>query len=100
MVRYVHVANSFILFSGDYPVETVEMMRKICCESEAAIFHRVVFDELRLLTPKPTETVVTTAIAAVDAAFSQNAAAILCLTTTGRYSTEFIWILLHNLLHV
>ena len=91
---------SFILFSGKYPVVTVEMMRKICCESEAAIFHRVVFDELRLLTPTPTETVVTTAIAAVDAAFSQNAAAILCLTTTGRYSTELIWRLLEILFHL
>lgn len=48
------------------------------------MFHRVVFDELRLLTPKPTETLTTTAIAAVDAAFSQSAAAIICLTTTGR----------------
>ena len=91
---------SFILFSGKYPVETVEMMRKICCESEAAIFHRVVFDELRLLTPTPTETVVTTAIAAVDAAFSQNAVAILCLTTTGRYFTELIWRLLEILFHL
>ena len=69
---------------GKYPEKTVEMMHKICCESEAAMFHRVVFDELRLLTPKPTETLLTTAIAAVDAAFSQNAAAIMCLTTTGR----------------
>ena len=79
------------MFSGKYPEKTVEMMHKICCESEAAMFHRVVFDELRLLTPKPTETLLTTAIAAVDAAFSQNAAAIMCLTTTGRYlSIEFI----------
>lgn len=69
---------------GKYPVEAVEIMHKICCEAEAAMFHRVVFDDLRLLTPKPTETTVTTAIAAVDASFSQNAAAIICLTTTGR----------------
>lgn len=60
------------------------MMHRICVEAEAAMFHRVVFDELRLLTPKPTETTQTTAIAAVDAAFSQNTAAIICLTTTGK----------------
>ena len=59
-------------------------MHRICCEAEAAMFHRVTFDELRLLTPKPTETMITTAIAAVDAAFAQSAAAIICLTTTGR----------------
>ena len=69
---------------GRYPVLTVQMMHKICCEAEAAMFHRVVFDELRLLTPKPTETGITTAIASVDAAFSQNSAAIVCLTTTGK----------------
>ena len=66
------------------------MMHKICCEAEAAMFHRVVFDELRLLTPKPTETLTTTSIAAVDAAFAQNAAAIICLTTTGRYIVKYI----------
>lgn len=65
-------------------MEAVEIMRKVCLEAEAAMFHRVVFDELRLLTPKPTLTVVTAAIAAVDAAFQQNAAAIITLTTTGR----------------
>jgi len=70
--------------AGKYPVEAVEIMRKVCLEAEAAMFHRVVFDELRLLTPKPTLTVVTAAIAAVDAAFQQNAAAIITLTTTGR----------------
>jgi pyruvate kinase len=69
---------------GKYPVATVKIMDKICCEAEAAMFHRVVFDELRQLTSKPTETMITTAIAAVDASFSQNAAAIVCLTTTGR----------------
>ncbi|XP_003382927.1 PREDICTED: pyruvate kinase PKM-like [Amphimedon queenslandica] len=69
---------------GKYPVEAVDIMHRICCEAESAMFHRVVFDELRLLTPKPTETLTTTAIAAVDAAFSQSAAAIICLTTTGR----------------
>ena len=60
-------------------------MSKVCLEAEAAMFHRVVFDELRHLTPKPTLTVTTTAIAAVDASFRQNAAAIITLTTTGRY---------------
>ena len=60
-------------------------MSKVCLEAEAAMFHRVVFDELRHLTQKPTPTVTTTAIAAVDASFQQNAAAIITLTTTGRY---------------
>jgi pyruvate kinase len=73
---------------GAYPVEAVTIMSKIALEAEAALFHRNRFDELRRLTPKPTTTVQTTAIAAVDASFAQNAAAIITLTTTGR--TAFV----------
>ena len=62
------------------------MMSKICLEAEAAMFHRVVYNELRDLTPTPTPTTTTTSIAAVDASFSQNCAAIICLTTTGRWA--------------
>ena len=69
---------------GKYPVEVVNLMHKVCLEAEAAMFHRVVFEEIRRLTPKPTNTATTAAIAAVDASFQQNAAAILTLTTTGR----------------
>ena len=65
---------------GKYPVEAVAIMSKVCLEAEAAMFHRVVFDELRHLTPKPTLTVTTAAIAAVDASFQQNAAAIITMT--------------------
>ena len=71
-------------YVGKYPVQAVEMMHKVCCEAEAVMFHQVVLDELRFLTPKPTDVMTTTAIAAVDASFSQNAAAIICLTITGR----------------
>ncbi|XP_065886442.1 pyruvate kinase PKM-like isoform X2 [Dysidea avara] len=69
---------------GKYPVEAVRMMSSVCLEAEAAMFHRVMYHELRDLTPTPTPTTTTTAIAAVDASFSQNCAAIICLTTTGR----------------
>ena len=51
------------------------------------MFHRVMYNELRDLTVTPTPTTTTTAIAAVDASFSQNCAAIICLTTTGRCAT-------------
>ena len=78
---------------GKYPVEAVQMMSKICLEAEAAMFHRVVYHELRDLTPTPTSTTTTTSIAAVDASFSQNCAAIICLTTTGRWATIRMFIL-------
>jgi pyruvate kinase len=73
---------------GKYPLQAVKIMSKIALEAEAAMFHRDRFNELRRLTPKPTTTVQTTAIAAVDASFAQMAAAIITLTTTGR--TAFV----------
>ena len=61
-------------------------MSKVCLEAEAAMFHRVMFDDLRHLTPRPTPTIQTAAIAAVNASFQQDAAAIMTLTITGRYA--------------
>ena len=69
---------------GKYPVEAVHMMASVCREAEVAMFHQLVFTEIRDNTPTPTETGETIAIAAVNAAYSQNAGAIICLTTTGR----------------
>ena len=71
--------------TGKYPVEAVAVMSRICQEAEAAMFHTAKFNELRSLTHIPSPTVTTIAIAAVDASFQQNAAAIVTLTTTGRY---------------
>lgn len=73
---------------GKYPAEAVSIMSQICLEAEAAMFHSVVFGELRSLTRTPTMTVQTIAIAAVDASFQQNAAAIITLTTSGK--TAFV----------
>jgi pyruvate kinase len=69
---------------GKYPVEAVTMMAKVCREAEAVMFHRMYFSNIREEIPLPTETGETIAQAAVSAAFSQNASAIICLTTTGR----------------
>ena len=69
------------------------MMDKVCLEAEAAMSHHVMYNELCGLTSTPTSTTTTTAIAAVDASFSQNCAAIICLTTTGRWATNTIRIM-------
>jgi pyruvate kinase len=74
--------------SGKYPAEAVGIMSQICLEAEAAMFHSVVFGELRSLTRTPTVTVQTIAIASVDASFQQNASAIITLTTSGK--TAFV----------
>ncbi|KZO95030.1 pyruvate kinase [Calocera viscosa TUFC12733] len=68
---------------GNYPLEAVTMMADICYLAESAICYPPLFDELRALAPRPTDTVETVAIAAVSAALEQNAAAILVLSTSG-----------------
>ncbi|KAH7928522.1 pyruvate kinase [Leucogyrophana mollusca] len=68
---------------GNYPVESVLMMAETCLLAEAAICYPPLYDELRAIQPRPTETAETVAIAAVAAASEQNASAILVLSTSG-----------------
>ncbi|XP_003739734.1 pyruvate kinase PKM [Galendromus occidentalis] len=69
---------------GDYPLETVKIMSKICCEAEAAFFQKDVFRHLSEMTPVPTDSSHTVAIAAVAASVKCLAGAIIVVTTTGR----------------
>jgi pyruvate kinase len=59
------------------------MMAETCLLAEAAICYPPLYDEVRALQPRPTETAETVAIAAVAAASEQNAGAILVLSTSG-----------------
>ncbi|KAK9479084.1 pyruvate kinase [Lipomyces japonicus] len=68
---------------GLYPVEAVSMMHETCLLAEMAIAYPPLFNELRSLTPRPTDTVETIAVAAVSASFEQQAKAIIVLSTSG-----------------
>lgn len=68
---------------GDSSVLTVLMMAETCLLAESAICYPPLYDELRAIQPRPTETVETVAIAAVAAASEQDASAILVLSTSG-----------------
>ncbi|KAH9369311.1 hypothetical protein HPB48_012387 [Haemaphysalis longicornis] len=69
---------------GDYPLETVQMMHKICVEAEAAFYQKDVFIHLSHIAPCPTDGTHTIAIAAVSASIKCLASAIIVITTTGR----------------
>lgn len=68
---------------GAYPVQSVEMMNRICKEAESSVYYSALFNELRALTPKPIDTTESIASSAVNAAFEQGSSAIIVLTTTG-----------------
>ncbi|KAI9316731.1 pyruvate kinase [Dichotomocladium elegans] len=68
---------------GSYPIDAVRTMHDICRLAESVTCYPAVFNELRGLTPLPTETTETVACAAVSAANEQNAGAIIVLSTSG-----------------
>eukprot|EP01135_Chromosphaera_perkinsii_P008850 Nk52_evm45s1485 gene=Nk52_evmTU45s1485 len=68
---------------GQYPIESVRIMDKVCREAESAVFYRPLFNELRDVSHEPTSTNETLASSAVNAALEQHAGAIIVLTTTG-----------------
>lgn len=79
---------------GNYPCEAVKMMSETCLLAEVAIPHFNVFDELRNLAPRPTETSESVAMAAVSASLELNAGAIIVLTT--RYVPERHFVVLDD----
>ncbi|KAF9159618.1 Pyruvate kinase [Actinomortierella ambigua] len=68
---------------GQYPLEAVKTMHETCLLAETAICYPPLFNDLRALTPRPTETTETVASSAVSAAHEQKAGAIIVLTTSG-----------------
>lgn len=68
---------------ADSDAFAVLMMAECCLLAETMICYPPLYDELRLSTPRPTETVETVAVAAVGAALEQGASAIIVLSTSG-----------------
>ena len=62
---------------------TVLMMAETCLLAEYAICYPPLYDDLRSIQPRPTETAETVAIAAVAATAEQDASAIIVLSTSG-----------------
>ena len=68
---------------GLYPTLAVEMMAETCLLAESTISYAPLFNELRVLQPRPTQTSETVAMAAVAASHEQNAGAIVVMSTSG-----------------
>ena len=68
---------------GSYPLEAVRTMDETCVLAESAICYPPLFNELRQLQQRPTETTETVASSAVSAAHEQDAPAIVVLSTSG-----------------
>ncbi|KAF7727374.1 Pyruvate kinase [Apophysomyces ossiformis] len=68
---------------GAYPINAVQTMANTCELAETVVCYPPLFNQLRALTPWPTETTETVASAAVSAAAEQNAGAIIVLSKTG-----------------
>lgn len=66
---------------GAYPLQSVAVMHETALIAETTIFYPALFNELRTLTPTPTETTETVCCAAVSASLEQDATAIIVLTT-------------------
>ncbi|XP_063912465.1 pyruvate kinase-like [Zophobas morio] len=69
---------------GEYPVETIQTMAKICKEAESAFWQREFFHELSSKVIPPLEPAHAIAIAAVETAAKCLAAAIIVITSSGR----------------
>ncbi|CAH7690619.1 pyruvate kinase [Phakopsora pachyrhizi] len=68
---------------GAYPELAVAMMAETCYLAESSISYSSLFNDLRMLQPKPTSTTETVAMAAVTASLEQSAGAIIVMSTSG-----------------
>jgi pyruvate kinase len=87
---FVHPLQShFMRYKADL---TVKVMAETAYLAENALAYPSVFDQLRQLTPRPTETAETLAMSAVAASIEQSAGAIIVLSTSGisaRFLSKF-----------
>jgi pyruvate kinase len=70
--------------NGEYPVNAVSVMAKICAEAEKVINYRTLFDDLKENTLLPISTSEATAASAVSAALHLDIDLIIVLTDSGR----------------
>jgi pyruvate kinase len=71
--------------NGDYPINAVTIMGKICAEAERTINYRRLFSDLKQYTPSPVDTAESVASALCSAVLEQKEISlIIVLTDTGK----------------
>jgi len=70
--------------NGEYPVNAVSIMAKICTEAEKVINYRTLFDDIKMHTELPISTAESTAASAANAALTLDIDLIIVLTDSGR----------------
>lgn len=70
--------------NGDYPLNAVTIMAKICVEAEKMLDYRKICNDLRLYTPAPLATAEAVSFAAVSTVLDLQVDLIIVLTDTGK----------------
>jgi len=69
--------------NGDYPLQAVTIMSKICAEAERCVDYKRLFTDMKLYTPAPVSTPEAIAAAAVSTVLDLQIDLIIVLTDTG-----------------
>lgn len=70
--------------NGDYPLNAVTIMSKICVEAEKMLDYKRIFNDLKMYTPVPLSTAEAISSAAVSTVLDLNIDLIIVLTDTGK----------------
>jgi len=77
-------ADALLVNQSACTKDTVTQITTVCKEAEPAIFQRQLFSELVFSVPTPNESIFSLCMSTVQASMKSSAAAIICLTTSGR----------------
>jgi pyruvate kinase len=70
--------------NGDYPINCVSILAKICCESEKTFDNKKYFNDIKMYTPVPYGTAESCACAAVQSILELNIDMVIVLTESGK----------------
>ena len=70
--------------NGDYPLNAVTIMAKVCVEAEKMLDYKRIFNDLKMYTPVPLPTAEAVAAAACQTVLDLNIDLVIVLTDTGK----------------